>query len=65
MFCEIVLNQKSELHELQCHCFPIFLLANPNIAVEAIRLTVPFLDVFVEWQYGQLILCLVDCLMVC
>nr|DAK31250.1 MAG TPA: hypothetical protein [Caudoviricetes sp.] len=48
----VILNacfyQKSDPHLLQCHFFPTFLLASPNMPVEITLLAVVSLDVFVE-----------------
>lgn len=42
------LCQKSLLQLLQCHCFPIFLLAKPKIPIEATLLKVPIFETYVE-----------------
>lgn len=42
------LCQKSLLQLLQCHCFPIFLLAKPKIPIEVTLLKVPIFETYVE-----------------
>lgn len=41
-----IFYQKSDPHLLQCHCFPTFLLANPNMPVEILSFAVISLYVF-------------------